>query len=138
MLSQVEFLRSEAEKIGYPVMIKAVRGGGGKGMRICPTAEDFDAQLDSAKREAMKSFGDEVMLLEKFVVDPRHVEVQVTALLENRSKNENTRFRCLVTNMGTMCTSMRGTAVCNEDIRRSSRRLLDLASVGRFARALVG
>ena len=46
-------------------------------MRICLTAEDFDAQLDSAKREAMKSFGDEVMLLEKFVVDPRHVEVQV-------------------------------------------------------------
>ena len=141
MFSQVEFLRSEAEKIGYPVMIKAVRGGGGKGMRICPTAEDFDAQLDSAKREAMKSFGDEVMLLEKFVVDPRHVEVQVTALLENGLKNENTRlvcFRCSVTNMGTMCTSMRGTAVCNEDIRRSLRRLLDLASVGRFARALVG
>lgn len=74
---EIEHLRSEAEKIGYPVMIKAVRGGGGKGMRICPTAEDFDAQLDSAKREAMKSFGDEVMLLEKFVVDPRHVEVQV-------------------------------------------------------------
>jgi len=73
----VERLREEAEKIGYPVMIKAVRGGGGKGMRICMTAEEFDAQLDSAKREAMKSFGDEVMLLEKFVVDPRHIEVQV-------------------------------------------------------------
>jgi len=73
----VERLRQEAEKIGYPVMIKAVRGGGGKGMRICMTAEEFDAQLDSAKREAMKSFGDEVMLLEKFVVDPRHIEVQV-------------------------------------------------------------
>merc|ERR1719414_50234 len=73
----VDFLREEAEKIGYPVMIKAVRGGGGKGMRICMTAEEFDAQLDSAKREAMKSFGDEVMLLEKFVVDPRHIEVQV-------------------------------------------------------------
>jgi len=73
----IERLRSEAEKIGFPVMIKAVRGGGGKGMRICLTAEEFDIQLDSAKREAMKSFGDEVMLLEKFVVDPRHVEVQV-------------------------------------------------------------
>ena len=56
---------------------QAVRGGGGKGMRICMTKEEFDAQLESAKREAMKSFGDEVMLLEKFVVDPRHVEVQV-------------------------------------------------------------
>eukprot|EP00090_Calanus_glacialis_P037295 TRINITY_DN6407_c0_g1_i1.p1 TRINITY_DN6407_c0_g1~~TRINITY_DN6407_c0_g1_i1.p1 ORF type:complete len:700 (+),score=246.56 TRINITY_DN6407_c0_g1_i1:52-2151(+) len=73
----IERLRQEAEKIGYPVMIKAVRGGGGKGMRVCMTAEEFDAQLDSAKREAMKSFGDEVMLLEKFVVDPRHIEVQV-------------------------------------------------------------
>ena len=46
-------------------------------MRIAMTADDFDAQLDSAKREAMKAFGDEVMLLEKFVVDPRHIEVQV-------------------------------------------------------------
>ena len=73
----VETLRAEAEKIGYPVMIKAVRGGGGKGMRIAMTKEVFDEQLDSAKREAMKSFGDEVMLLEKFVVDPRHIEVQV-------------------------------------------------------------
>jgi len=73
----IEKLRAEADKIGFPVMIKAVRGGGGKGMRICMTKEEFDAQLESAKREAMKSFGDEVMLLEKFVVDPRHVEVQV-------------------------------------------------------------
>merc|ERR1719334_2272392 len=73
----VETLRTEADKIGFPVMIKAVRGGGGKGMRIAMTPEEFDAQLESAKREAMKSFGDEVMLLEKFVVDPRHVEVQV-------------------------------------------------------------
>lgn len=56
----VERLRAEAEKIGFPVMIKAVRGGGGKGMRICLTAEEFDQQLESAKREAMKSFGDEV------------------------------------------------------------------------------
>ena len=73
----VEKLKSEAAKIGYPVMIKAVRGGGGKGMRIAMTEADFEPQLDSAKREAMKAFGDEVMLLEKFVVDPRHIEVQV-------------------------------------------------------------
>ena len=73
----VETLRSEAAKIGYPVMIKAVRGGGGKGMRIAMTEDQSEAQLDSAKREAMKAFGDEVMLLEKFVVDPRHIEVQV-------------------------------------------------------------
>ncbi|XP_005102546.1 methylcrotonoyl-CoA carboxylase subunit alpha, mitochondrial [Aplysia californica] len=73
----VEKLREEAARIGYPIMIKAVRGGGGKGMRIAMTEADFEEQLQSAKTEAMKAFGDEVMLLEKFVENPRHVEVQV-------------------------------------------------------------
>jgi len=73
----LETLKAEAAKIGFPVMIKAVRGGGGKGMRIALTEAEFEAQLESAKREAMKSFGDEVMLLEKYVEQPRHVEVQV-------------------------------------------------------------
>nr|CAG4649155.1 EOG090X02EP [Scapholeberis mucronata] len=73
----VERLRHEAEKIGYPLMIKAVRGGGGKGMRIAMTPNEFDSQLESAKREAQKSFGDQVMLLERYVERPRHVEVQV-------------------------------------------------------------
>lgn len=58
-----ERLRHEAEKIGYPLMIKAVRGGGGKGMRIAHSAKEFHNQLESAKREAQKSFGDQVNLL---------------------------------------------------------------------------
>lgn len=70
-------LKEEAAKIGYPIMIKAVRGGGGKGMRIALTESEFKEQLDSARREAMKSFGDDVVLLERFVGEPRHVEVQV-------------------------------------------------------------
>ncbi|KAJ9583710.1 hypothetical protein L9F63_021946 [Diploptera punctata] len=70
-------LKHEAEQIGFPVMIKAVRGGGGKGMRIAFSASEFESQLESAKREALKSFGDEAMLLEKFVQEPRHVEVQI-------------------------------------------------------------
>ncbi|GAB1605366.1 methylcrotonoyl-CoA carboxylase subunit alpha, mitochondrial [Argonauta hians] len=70
-------LKEEAEKIGYPVMIKAVRGGGGKGMRIAESAAEFEEQLESARREAMKSFADDVMLMEKYIVNPRHVEVQV-------------------------------------------------------------
>ncbi|KAL3250134.1 hypothetical protein MRX96_055732 [Rhipicephalus microplus] len=70
-------LKEEARRIGYPVMAKAVRGGGGKGMRIVMSEDEFDTQLESAKREAMKSFGDDAMLIEKFVADPRHVEVQV-------------------------------------------------------------
>lgn len=57
-----ERLRQEAEKIGYPLMIKAVRGGGGKGMRIALRPDEFDTQLESAKREAQKSFGDQVGL----------------------------------------------------------------------------
>uniref|UniRef100_M3ZEG5 Methylcrotonoyl-CoA carboxylase subunit alpha, mitochondrial n=1 Tax=Xiphophorus maculatus TaxID=8083 RepID=M3ZEG5_XIPMA len=72
-----ERLQAEASRIGFPVMIKAVRGGGGKGMRIARSDADFLEQLESARREARKSFNDDVMLVEKFVEDPRHVEVQV-------------------------------------------------------------
>ncbi|KAJ8312466.1 hypothetical protein KUTeg_009839 [Tegillarca granosa] len=70
-------LKEEAARIGYPVMIKAVRGGGGKGMRIAKNEAEFEDQLESARTEGLKSFGDDIMLLEKFVEMPRHVEVQV-------------------------------------------------------------
>ncbi|KIH51543.1 Carbamoyl-phosphate synthase L chain, ATP binding domain protein [Ancylostoma duodenale] len=70
-------LRVHAERIGYPVMLKAVYGGGGKGMRIAWSASEFDEKLSSARNEAMKSFGNDEMLVEKFVERPRHVEVQV-------------------------------------------------------------
>ncbi|XP_077344021.1 methylcrotonoyl-CoA carboxylase subunit alpha, mitochondrial [Lithobates pipiens] len=72
-----QHLQEQARRIGYPVMIKAVRGGGGKGMRIARSEEEFVEQLESARREARKSFNDDVMLIEKFVDNPRHVEVQV-------------------------------------------------------------
>ncbi|NXV19974.1 MCCA carboxylase, partial [Cepphus grylle] len=70
-------LKEHAKRIGYPVMIKAVRGGGGKGMRIAHSEKEFLDQLESARREAKKSFNDDAMLIEKFVDNPRHVEVQV-------------------------------------------------------------
>uniref|UniRef100_F6YQT3 Methylcrotonoyl-CoA carboxylase subunit alpha, mitochondrial n=1 Tax=Ciona intestinalis TaxID=7719 RepID=F6YQT3_CIOIN len=70
-------LLEEADRIGFPVMIKAVRGGGGKGMRIATSRDVFLEQLSSARSEAIKSFGDDVMLVEKYVDRPRHVEVQV-------------------------------------------------------------
>lgn len=73
------FLKAEAEKIGYPVLLKAVKGGGGKGMRIASTPEVFFDQLESAKTEARNSFGDDVMLVEKYITTPRHIEVQVFA-----------------------------------------------------------
>uniref|UniRef100_A0A8C6YXP0 Methylcrotonoyl-CoA carboxylase subunit alpha, mitochondrial n=1 Tax=Nothoprocta perdicaria TaxID=30464 RepID=A0A8C6YXP0_NOTPE len=72
-----ECLKEHAKRIGYPVMIKAVRGGGGKGMRIAHSEKEFLDQLESARREAKKSFNDDAMLIEKFVDQPRHVEVQV-------------------------------------------------------------
>jgi 3-methylcrotonyl-CoA carboxylase alpha subunit len=72
-----EFLAQQAAAIGYPVMIKADAGGGGKGMRRVEAPEQFQAALASCKREAAAAFGDDSVLLEKFVVAPRHVEVQV-------------------------------------------------------------
>ena len=70
-------LRAEAEKIGYPVLLKAVAGGGGKGMRRVDGADRFDEELQAARREADSSFGDSKMLVEKFLTRPRHVEIQV-------------------------------------------------------------
>ncbi len=70
-------LRAEADRIGYPVLIKASAGGGGKGMRRVDRGEDFDAALVSCKREAKSSFGDEQVLVEKYVLRPRHIEIQV-------------------------------------------------------------
>ncbi|MCJ1287299.1 hypothetical protein MMC26_006647 [Xylographa opegraphella] len=74
-----QYLKAEAEKIGFPVLLKAVKGGGGKGMRIAMTVDVFDDQLNSAKSEARSSFGDDVMLVEKYITTPRHIEVQVFA-----------------------------------------------------------
>ncbi|GAC98037.1 hypothetical protein PHSY_005625 [Pseudozyma hubeiensis SY62] len=74
-----DFLAREADKIGYPVLIKAVKGGGGKGMKIATTAAEFADALSSAQREALKSFGDPTVLIEKYLTAPRHVEVQVFA-----------------------------------------------------------
>jgi 3-methylcrotonyl-CoA carboxylase alpha subunit len=70
-------LQREADRIGYPVLIKASAGGGGKGMRAVDKAEDFAAALASCKREAINSFGDDAVLVEKYVQRPRHIEIQV-------------------------------------------------------------
>jgi len=70
-------LRQEAERIGYPVLIKATAGGGGKGMRMVDSAAVFDERLASCQREARASFNDARVLLEKYLLHPRHIEVQV-------------------------------------------------------------
>ncbi|OSQ44709.1 acetyl/propionyl/methylcrotonyl-CoA carboxylase subunit alpha [Thalassospira sp. MCCC 1A01428] len=75
----VALLATEADKIGYPVLIKASAGGGGKGMRAVESAADFADALISCKREARSSFGDDHCLIEKLILHPRHVEIQVFA-----------------------------------------------------------
>ena len=72
-----ELLQSEADRIGYPVLIKASAGGGGKGMRLVEKREDFAAALASCQREAINSFGNDAVLIEKYVLRPRHIEIQV-------------------------------------------------------------
>ncbi len=73
------FLQAEADKIGYPVLIKASAGGGGKGMRVVEKSADFAAALASCQREAKASFGDDRVLVEKYLSRPRHIEIQVFA-----------------------------------------------------------
>jgi 3-methylcrotonyl-CoA carboxylase alpha subunit len=72
-----ERLQRQADAIGYPVLVKAVAGGGGKGMRRVERSEDFAAALASCRREAASSFSDDRVLIEKYILSPRHIEVQV-------------------------------------------------------------
>ncbi len=73
------FLKQKAYEIGYPVLIKAIAGGGGKGMRKVEKHAEFEAALEAAQREAMGAFGEARVLLEKYVTSPRHIEIQVMA-----------------------------------------------------------
>ncbi|MES3025928.1 MAG: acetyl/propionyl/methylcrotonyl-CoA carboxylase subunit alpha [Pseudomonadota bacterium] len=74
-----DFLQLQGDRIGYPVLLKASAGGGGKGMRVIEKSEDFKAALASCKREAISSFGDDKVLAEKYLTRPRHIEIQVFA-----------------------------------------------------------
>ena len=74
-----DFLQQQGDRIGYPVLLKASAGGGGKGMRVVERSEDFEAALASCKREAISSFGDDKVLVEKYLIRPRHIEIQVFA-----------------------------------------------------------
>ena len=75
----VEEALKEAEKIGFPIMIKASSGGGGKGMRISESREDFEENFSTAQRESVNAFADNTMYLERYVGRPRHIEVQIIA-----------------------------------------------------------
>src|SRR5690625_7435388 len=73
-LSSKEILHSEAEKIGYPIMVKAVAGGGGRGMRIVRSADGLNSAYEEAGREAKTAFGDDTIFLAIFIEDPEHIE----------------------------------------------------------------
>jgi acetyl-CoA carboxylase biotin carboxylase subunit len=77
LLKDLEDAKKQAEKIKYPVIIKATAGGGGKGMRIVWKAEEMEKHWDSAKKEAAASFGNDGIYMEKFIVEPRHIEIQI-------------------------------------------------------------
>lgn len=78
-LSSLEIALEEAEAIGYPVMLKAASGGGGRGMRVIQNEEQLRSGFSESKREALSSFGDDTVFLEKFVQNPKHIEVQIVA-----------------------------------------------------------
>lgn len=78
-LDSMEVALEEAERIGYPIMVKASAGGGGRGMRVVRSAEDLKKAFNEAKSEARKAFGDDTIFLEKFIDAPKHIEVQIMA-----------------------------------------------------------
>jgi pyruvate carboxylase len=78
-LSSLKIALSEASIIGYPLMLKAASGGGGRGMRVVRTPKDLKLHFDSARNESLNAFGDDTMFLEKYVEDPKHLEIQIVA-----------------------------------------------------------
>ncbi|MFT4898563.1 MAG: acetyl-CoA carboxylase biotin carboxylase subunit [Flavobacteriales bacterium] len=77
LITDLDDAKKTAKNIGYPVMVKASAGGGGKGMRMIPSEDQLEELLDSAKRESAASFGNDDMYMEKFIEEPRHIEIQI-------------------------------------------------------------
>lgn len=78
-LASLKIALGEASKIGYPLMLKAASGGGGRGIRIVRTSRDLEIHFDSARSESLNAFGDDTMFLEKYIEDPKHLEIQIVA-----------------------------------------------------------
>ena len=78
-LDTIDIALSEAEKIGYPIMLKAASGGGGRGMRVIRTKDELRKSFPEARRESLNAFGDDTVFLEKFVENPKHIEIQIVA-----------------------------------------------------------
>jgi len=76
-LTNVKVAKEEAKRVGYPVMLKAVSGGGGRGMRVIGSADDLDAVFAEARSEALNAFGDDTVFIEKYIEEPKHIEIQL-------------------------------------------------------------
>ncbi len=95
-LSSLKIALSEAQAIGYPVMLKAASGGGGRGMRVIKTDEDLNNNFESARSESLNAFGDDTMFLEKYVENPKHLEVQIIRHLFERDCSVQRRHQKVV------------------------------------------
>ncbi|MGY8926943.1 MAG: ATP-binding protein, partial [Flavobacteriales bacterium] len=78
-LTSVEIAKEEACRIGFPVMLKAAAGGGGRGMRVIRNVDEVSKAFNEAKNEALRAFGNDTMFIEKYVENPKHIEVQIMA-----------------------------------------------------------
>ncbi|MEQ9581995.1 MAG: biotin carboxylase N-terminal domain-containing protein, partial [Arenibacter sp.] len=78
-LTDIDIALTEAKEIGYPLMLKAASGGGGRGMRVIRTEDELKKGFPEAKRESLNAFGDDTVFLEKFVENPKHIEIQIVA-----------------------------------------------------------
>ena len=79
VVETIEEARRVTQEMGFPVLLKAVAGGGGKGMRVCFNEQDLEKNFEAVKREGAASFGNPDLLIEKYILDPRHIEVQILA-----------------------------------------------------------
>ncbi len=128
-------LRDHAARIGFPVLIKASAGGGGRGMRVVETAEEFDEHLAAARREAMASFGDDRVLLERYVRRPRHVEVQILGDQHGRLVHLGER-ECSVQRRHQKLVEESPSPAVDADLRsRMGEAALRLASAAGYANA---
>jgi acetyl-CoA carboxylase biotin carboxylase subunit len=117
-LTDVEEAKDIAKKIGFPILVKASAGGGGKGMRVVEKVEDFEEQLDRAVSEAVSSFGDGAVFIEKFVTNPRHIEIQILA-----DQHGNTLYLferdCSIQRRHQKVVEEAPSAILTEEIRKS-------------------
>ena len=79
VLAELDIAKKEAKRIGFPLMLKAAAGGGGRGMRVIRNEEELEKSFQEARREAKNAFGDDTVFFEKFIDQPKHIEVQVVA-----------------------------------------------------------